>query len=111
VVALVAFTTSVSISNRRLEAANQGLIAANHPIRQKSDELTAQYQKLEDSNRKLVEARAEAEAQRDQATAVIDFLVSSFRKPDPTEAGHVPRPRSGGTQSTPPRTQSIGRGH
>ena len=39
------------------------------------------------SNLRLAAARAEAERERDQAKEVTEFLVSSFRKPDPAQDG------------------------
>ena len=39
------------------------------------------------ANRNLLQARAEAERERDQAAEVTNFLVSSFRRADPVEDG------------------------
>jgi tetratricopeptide (TPR) repeat protein len=81
-VASLVFATLISASNRRL-------MAANLTIRQKNAEITRQNQELEKTNKRLLDARTEAEQQRDQAREVTDFLVTSFRKPDPAEDGRV----------------------
>ena len=72
-VALVTLLTVVSCSN--------------WTIRQKNAEIVRQFRQLEASNEKLLGARAEAEAEGDQAKEVTEFLVSSFRKPDPADEG------------------------
>jgi serine/threonine protein kinase/lipopolysaccharide biosynthesis regulator YciM len=85
--ALVAITAVISISNRRLEATNQKLATANRTILQNNEQITRQNQELAESNANLKQARAEAEKERDQAQEVTEFLVSSFRKPDPAQDG------------------------
>src|SRR5205823_1783023 len=85
--ALVAITKVISTSNRRLETTNQKLASANQTILRNNEQITRQNQKLAKSNRNLKQAQAEAEKERDQAKEVTEFLVSSFRKPDPTEDG------------------------
>jgi serine/threonine protein kinase len=62
---------------------------SNQTIRRKNDEITRQNRELEQSNRALALARAEAVEQRDGAREVTEFLVSSFRKPDPVEDGRA----------------------
>ncbi len=49
--------------------------------------LTGKNRELGMTNIELVAARADAEKQRDQAKQVTEFLVSSFRKPDPEQDG------------------------
>jgi serine/threonine-protein kinase len=92
--ALVAITAVISMSNRRLETTNQKLettnqklASANQTIVEKNDQITRQNQELAESNQSLKQARAEAEKERDQAKEVTEFLVSSFRKPDPAQDG------------------------
>ncbi len=86
-VALVAITTVISIWNRRLETTNQKLASANQTILRNNDQITRQNRELAESNQNLKQARAEAEKERDQAKEVTEFLVSSFRKPDPAAEG------------------------
>jgi tetratricopeptide (TPR) repeat protein len=86
-VSLVVLTTVITLSNRRLEMTNRKLEAANLTIRQNNDQITEQNQELEKSNQALVLARGDAEKERDQAKEVTEFLVSSFRKPDPAQDG------------------------
>ncbi len=78
--ALVAITTVISFANRRLSTANT-------TIRDNSAQIARQNRQLEQSNSDLALSRAEAERERDQAKEVTDFLVSSFRKPDPAQDG------------------------
>jgi serine/threonine protein kinase len=92
--ALVAITGVISIWNRRLETTNQKLettnqklATANQTILQNNDQITRQNQELAESNANLKQARAEVEKERDQAKEVTEFLVSSFRKPDPAQDG------------------------
>ena len=66
--------------NAELERTNQNLTAANATIQ-------GQNAELERTNADLEVARDEAARERDQAKAVTDFLVSSFRKSDPSEDG------------------------
>jgi tetratricopeptide (TPR) repeat protein/tRNA A-37 threonylcarbamoyl transferase component Bud32 len=80
VIALVAIMLVISASNRRLAAANVLINAKN-------DEITRQNTELERKTLDLAAARGEAEKERDQAKEVTEFLVSSFRKPDPTLDG------------------------
>jgi serine/threonine-protein kinase len=79
-IALVTITTLISISNRRLGAANRTIL-------ENSQQIARQYRELEQANKRLDEARSEAVRERDQAREVTDFLVSSFRKPDPAQDG------------------------
>ena len=65
------------------------LSTANLTIRQQNNQITQQNRDLEQANQDLVVSRTEAETQRDQAKAVTDFLVESFRKPDPAEDGRL----------------------
>jgi tetratricopeptide (TPR) repeat protein len=74
--------TVISASNIRLAAANQ-------TIQQKNEEITRQNEALEKTNLSLAVARSEAEAQRDQAQEITEFLVSSSRKPDPAQDGRT----------------------
>ena len=85
--ALVAITAVISIANRRLEMTNQKLASANQTILENNGQITRQNQELGESNADLKQARAEAEKERDQAKEVTEFLVSSFRKPDPALDG------------------------
>jgi serine/threonine protein kinase/lipopolysaccharide biosynthesis regulator YciM len=85
--ALVVITAVISTSNRRLETTNQKLASANRTILENNEQITRQNQELAESNEKLKQARAEAEKERDQAKEVTEFLVSSFRKPDPAQDG------------------------
>ena len=85
--ALVAITAVISASNRYLETTNLKLASANQTIVQNSEQITRQNQELETSNTNLKQARSEAEKERDQAKDVTEFLVSSFRKPDPAQDG------------------------
>ena len=86
-VALVAITAVISASNRRLETINQKLAGANRTILQNNEQITRQNHELGESNTNLKQARADAERERDQAQEVTEFLVSSFRKPDPVQDG------------------------
>jgi len=72
-VTLAALAVVITSTNRRLDLANTKLARANTD--------------LEQANTDLALARAEAERERDQAEAVTEFLVSSFRSPDPTLDG------------------------
>src|SRR5262249_60502077 len=58
-------------------------------IRRQYDEITRQNRALAKSNRELARVRAEAESERDQAREVTEFLVSSFRRPDPDQDGRA----------------------
>ena len=79
-VGLVAIASIVSISNGRLATANQ-------TIRENSRQIAQQNQDLELANTSLEQAREEAVTERNQAREVTNFLVSSFRKPDPEQDG------------------------
>jgi serine/threonine protein kinase/tetratricopeptide (TPR) repeat protein len=81
-VASLVFATLISASNRRL-------MAANLTIRQKNAEITRQNRELEKTNKRLLDARTEAEQERDKAQEATEFLVSSFRKPDPAQDGRT----------------------
>jgi tetratricopeptide (TPR) repeat protein len=70
-------------------ASNLRLDAAYAQIRNRNERITDQNEQLEESNRSLELARADADRERDQATAVTDFLVSSFRSPDPALDGRT----------------------
>jgi serine/threonine protein kinase/Tfp pilus assembly protein PilF len=78
--ALLAIITVVSIWNGRLGDANR-------TIRQSSQQISAQNDELKQANQDLVQARASAEREREQAKEVTAFLVSTFRKPDPEMDG------------------------
>jgi len=71
-----ALAVLMTLANRRLDAANTRIVAQNTQI-------TRQNARLERINQRLALARAEAERERDRAEAVTDFLVKSFRSPDP----------------------------
>jgi serine/threonine protein kinase len=86
-VASVAISTLISMSNRKLESANRQLGTANETIGRNLNLIKSQNQELDESNRNLKLARGEAEKERDQAKEVTEFLVSSFRKPDPDRDG------------------------
>jgi serine/threonine protein kinase/tetratricopeptide (TPR) repeat protein len=79
-VALVTITTLISISNRQLAVANRTIL-------ENSRQIARQYQELERANTRLEQTRSEAVKERDQAREVTDFLVLSFRKPDPAQDG------------------------
>jgi serine/threonine protein kinase len=94
--ALVAITAVISMANRRLETTNQKLettnqklASANQTIFENNEQITRQNRELGESNTNLKQARAEAEKERDQAKEVTEFLVSSFRKPDPAQEGRT----------------------
>jgi tetratricopeptide (TPR) repeat protein len=78
--AMVAIIAVIAIWNRRLGDANR-------TIRGNSEQIAAQNRELERRNEDLVQARGEAELQRDRAKEVTAFLVSTFRKPDPEMDG------------------------
>jgi serine/threonine protein kinase len=63
------------------------MTTANRTIRRQSTAIQQQYQALATSSRALAESRAEAVRERDQAKGVTDFLIASFRKPDPAQDG------------------------
>jgi serine/threonine protein kinase len=63
------------------------LAGKNRELDTKNSELAGKNRELEASTEDLKRARATAEAERDRAKEVTDFLVSSFRKPDPAQDG------------------------
>ena len=88
-VTLAALATVITISNRRLDAANNELTDANAKITEQNTRITEQNAQLARTNLDLDASRAEAIAERDQSEAVTDFLVSSFRSPDPAQDGRT----------------------
>src|SRR5262249_6352976 len=80
-------TAAVLVSLAALAVLVTVVAASNRTIRRQNVEIVRQYGELERSNRDLALARAEAEAERDQAREVTEFLVSSFRRPDPEQDG------------------------
>jgi len=70
-VALLAITTVITITNRGLQAANQ-------TIRQNDEKIGRQNQQLEESNKNLKLAHAEARAEADKAKAINDFLTQDL---------------------------------
>ena len=86
-ITLLAMTAVISISNQRLGAANSKLADANRIIGRNNEKIVNQNHELEKTNSDLTRARDEAQKERDQAKEVTEFLVSSFRKPDPANEG------------------------
>ena len=72
-----------------ITAANRTLADANGKIGDRNRRITAQNGQLARTNRDLDESRAEAVRERDQSEAVTDFLVESFRSPDPERDGRT----------------------
>ena len=77
---LAAANTTIQDQNIDLEQTNQELATANGTIKGQNAELEA-------TNASLEVAKAEADRERDQAEAVTEFLVTSFRKSDPEQSG------------------------
>jgi tetratricopeptide (TPR) repeat protein/tRNA A-37 threonylcarbamoyl transferase component Bud32 len=79
---LVTSLVATAIAYRREAAHASELSAANATIRDRNAG-------LEQANEALGLARAEAESERDRSEAVKDFLVESFRSPDPAFDGRA----------------------
>ena len=79
-VASAALATVVSVANGRLSKANTR-------IGQQVAQIEAQNQRLSETNSALKVAEAAAERGRLRAEAVTNFLVESFRSPDPGRSG------------------------
>ena len=84
-IALVSLAIVVSI----VSASNRRLNAANDQIRNQYAQIARQNAQLAQTNLDLDASRVEAVAERDQSEAVTDFLVSSFRSPDPERDGRT----------------------
>jgi tetratricopeptide (TPR) repeat protein/tRNA A-37 threonylcarbamoyl transferase component Bud32 len=68
--------TKLSQANTALDTANTGLVQSNQALEQANEREKGERHKAE-------QARAAADQARKQAQTVSDFLVKSFRKPDP----------------------------
>lgn len=93
-VSLAAIASVVSQSNRTLAAMNLKLDAKNREVDQANTRLVQVNKNLEQANaseraakQDADQKRSEAEKARDETKQVLNYLVASFRKPNPSADG------------------------
>ncbi|QDV38710.1 serine/threonine-protein kinase [Tautonia plasticadhaerens] len=87
--ALAALAVVITSSNRRLDAANFLLATANTELADANTRILDQNTQLQATNAALDRSRAEALRERDQSRVVTEFLITSFRSPDPGRDGRT----------------------